>query len=118
MAALLEVLRAEVGLSDEDVVPVPFLHRTVGVRSAAYQPGTTNLLVLSPTLVVAPDPHGPVVDGRDPFKTHLEQALAPHGVTVAWVDDFALLHEFVGGIHCGTNASRAIPAEPWWGALR
>lgn len=117
MEVMLDRLRAEIGLLDEDIVPAPFLHHTVGGRSAAYQPGTANLLALSPSLVAAPDPHGPMVDGQDVFKAQLEQALAPHGVSVWWVDGWSLLHEFIGEVHCGTNASRAIPEARWWEAM-
>lgn len=116
MDAMLAVLRGALELGDAEVIPAPFLHHDEGGRSAAYQPGTTNLLVLSPTLVAVADPHGPLVDGVDPFKAQLEQALAPHGLTVAWIDDWDLLHRFVGEVHCGTNALRAVPATPWWAA--
>jgi protein-arginine deiminase len=108
------VLRAALELGDADVIPAPFLHHGEGARSAAFQPGTANLLVLSPSLVVVADPHGPLVDGVDPFKAQLEQALAPHGLTVAWIDEWDLLHRFVGEVHCGTNALRAVPSAPWW----
>ncbi|MCI0569443.1 MAG: protein-arginine deiminase domain-containing protein [Myxococcaceae bacterium] len=86
------------------------------VRLVAYQPGTVNLLALSRTHVVAPDPHGPVVDGRDLFRVQLEEALAPLGITVLWVDSWDYLHQYKGEVHCGTNTVRALQAAPWWEA--
>jgi protein-arginine deiminase len=112
--AQLATLRAELGLTDADLVRVPFLFQPTGRGVTAYQPGTVNLLVLSRTAVVAPDPHGPVVDGKDLFKAHLEAALAPHGITVHWVDDWNLYHRGLGNVHCATNALRQVPAVKWW----
>jgi protein-arginine deiminase len=118
MEELLAALKAETGLTDAEVVRVPFLHTWHGGRAAAYQPGTTNLLVLSPTRVLAPDPLGPVVDGKDVFRAQLEGALAPLGVGVGWVDAWEYLHLRSGEVHCGTNALRALPRTPWWSAGR
>jgi protein-arginine deiminase len=112
--AQLATLRAELGLTDADLVRVPFLFQPTSRGVTAYQPGTVNLLVLSRTAVVAPDPHGPVIDGKDLFKAHLEAALAPHGITVHWVDDWNLYHRGLGNVHCATNAVRQVPDVKWW----
>lgn len=112
--AQLEIVRAATGLGDDEIVRVPFLHHAVAGRSVAYQPGTVNLLALTRTLVAAPDPHGPVVDGEDVFKAQLEEALGAHGIDVRWIDDWDLLHRHNGEVHCGTNARRAIPDARWW----
>jgi protein-arginine deiminase len=40
-------------------------------------------------------------------------ALAPHGVTVQFVEDWEY-HVGGGELHCGTNAARAIPTAKWW----
>lgn len=112
--AQLEIVRAATGLGDDEIVRVPFLHHAVAGRSVAYQPGTVNLLALTRTLVAAPDPHGPVVDGEDVFKAQLEEALGAHGIDVRWIDDWDLLYRHNGEVHCGTNARRAIPDARWW----
>jgi protein-arginine deiminase len=112
--AQLDIVRAETGLTDEEIVRVPFLHHSVSGKATAYQPGTVNLLALSRTRVVAPDPHGPLIDGVDPFKRQLEEALAEHGIEVTWIDAWDLYHRQLGEVHCGTNASRAIPDVKWW----
>ncbi|XXF81582.1 protein-arginine deiminase family protein [Myxococcaceae bacterium GXIMD 01537] len=110
----LEVLRREVGLTDEDLIRVPYFFQKVKNQSAAYQPGTVNLLVLSRTMVVAPNPHGPVIDGKDILKDAFETALAARGVSVRWLDDWMLYHRYVGNVHCSTNVIREIPSARWW----
>jgi protein-arginine deiminase len=110
----LDILKTATGLTDDEIIRVPFLHRAISGRSVAYQPGMANLLVASPTMVVAPDPEGPLVDGVDPFKAHLETALAARGITVRWSDVWDLLHRNSGEVHCGTNATRALPTARWW----
>ncbi|MGA9520049.1 MAG: protein-arginine deiminase family protein [Myxococcaceae bacterium] len=112
--AQLEILRRETGITDAEIVRVPFLHQPVDGTSLAYQPGTVNLLSINERNVLAPDPFGPVINGKDIFKAQLEEALAPYGITVRWVDDWNLYHRLAGEVHCGTNAARTIPAEKWW----
>jgi protein-arginine deiminase len=107
-------LKAETGLTDAEIIRVPFLHDVYYDLSVAYQPGTVNLYVLSGSVVAVPDPHGPIIDGKDLFKTQLEAALAPHQVTVKWVENWNLYHRLGGEVHCGTNAIRQVPSQKWW----
>jgi protein-arginine deiminase len=116
--AQVAIVRAATGLGEDEIVRVPFLHHETNDKSAAYQPGTVNLLALSRTRVVAPDPHGPVIDGEDIFKRQLEEELGRLGIGVSWIDDWDVYHRHVGEVHCGTNASRAIPDVKWWEAGR
>lgn len=108
------ILKAETGLTDAEIVRVPFLHDLYYDFSIAYQPGTVNLFVLSDSVVAVPDPHGPIIDGKDLFKTQLEAALAPYQVTVKWVENWNLYHRLGGEVHCGTNAIRQVPSQKWW----
>ena len=112
--AQLEILEQETGLSEDEIIRVPYLHQPVDGYSVAYQPGTVNLISISPTHVGVPDPHGPVIDGVDIFKKQLEDALTPHGISISWIDDWALYHALDGEVHCGTNAARSIPSVKWW----
>ncbi|WP_426744984.1 protein-arginine deiminase family protein [Myxococcus faecalis] len=119
MAALeieeqLAVLREETGITDAEVVRVPFLFQGSTNGATALQPGTVNLLSVSRSLVIAPDPHGPVIDGKDLFKAQLEQALAPHGIRVHWSDTWDLYHVGGGEVHCATNAARVPSPVKWW----
>lgn len=112
--AQLNILKAETGITDAEIVRVPFLHQPVDGYSLAYQPGTVNMFVLNDKVVAAPDPHGPNINGVDIFKKQLEDALAPHGYTVKWIEDWNLYHRLAGEVHCGTNAAREIPNAKWW----
>jgi protein-arginine deiminase len=112
--AQLDIIKRETGITDAEIVRVPFLHEPVDGASLAYQPATVNLLSINEHNVLAPDPFGPVIDGKDIFKTQLEDALAPYKIIVHWIDDWNLYHRYAGEVHCGTNAARAIPAEAWW----
>ncbi|MCP3104344.1 protein-arginine deiminase domain-containing protein [Myxococcus sp. K15C18031901] len=110
----LTVLREETGLTDDEIVRVPFLFQDFANGAGALQPGTVNLLSVSRSLVIAPDPHGPLVGGQDPFKVQLEQALAPYGIRVHWTDTWELYHLGGGEVHCATNSARAVPSTKWW----
>ncbi|MFZ5468154.1 MAG: protein-arginine deiminase family protein [Myxococcota bacterium] len=112
--AQLAILRQATGLTDAEVVPIPFLHEQYAGYSLAYQPGTVNALVLNDKFLVMPDPFGPVINGQDIFKEQIRTALAPYGYTVHFVDDWNLYHRNMGEVHCATNTARAIPAAKWW----
>ncbi len=110
----LEIIKAATGLTDAEIVKVPFLHEKVQGESLAYQPGTVNGLVLDAHNFLAPQPHGPQIDGKDPFQEQLSTALAALGIQVRWGEDWDLYHRNDGEVHCATNAARAIPSTRWW----
>lgn len=116
--AQLEILARETGVTEEETVKIPFLHWDTYGGSVAYQPGMVNALVLDPTHIASPDPHGPQIDGKDPFKTNVETSLGEKGVSVSWVEDWDGYHRNLGEVHCGSNVIRAIPATKWWEAAR
>ncbi len=45
--AQLEILKKETGLTDAEIVRVPFLHQPADGYSLAYQPGTVNVLSIN-----------------------------------------------------------------------
>lgn len=110
----LAILREETGLTDAEIIRVPFLFQEVTGALSALQPALLNLLSVSPTQVVAPEPHGPVVNGQDPFKAYFEEALAAYGIRVHWSDVWSPYHIGGGQVHCATNSAREIPAAKWW----
>jgi protein-arginine deiminase len=112
--AQLAILKQQTGITDAEIVRVPFLHEKVYGASVAYQPGTVNLLVVNDSNVVVADPFGPMIQGQDIFKVHLEAALGEYGYTIRWIDDWNLYHRNLGEVHCATNATRAIPEALWW----
>jgi protein-arginine deiminase len=116
--AQLELVRAETGLTDDEIIRVPFLHESVSGYSIAYQPGMVNGIYLSPTHFVAPRPYGPILDGEDIFEKPLRDALAAEGIEVTYIDDWSLYHVNEGEVHCGSNATRETSAaQTWWEAL-
>ncbi|MCC6749276.1 MAG: protein-arginine deiminase [Deltaproteobacteria bacterium] len=112
--AQLAILKKETGLTEDEIVRLPFLHYPVAALSVAYQPGTVNLFYVKDGTVIAPETHGPVVDGTDVFKDQMEKALAAHGVAVKWLENWDLYHRNMGEVHCATNTARAIPSAKWW----
>jgi protein-arginine deiminase len=114
IAAQLGQLKTATGITDAELVKVPFLLMQASGYSVAFQPGTVNLLVLDAAHIASPDPHGPVIGGVDIFEKQMVDAFAPFGVTVHFIEDWDLYHRLDGEVHCGTNATRAIPSAKWW----
>ena len=112
--AQLEIVKKETGLTEDEIIRVPFLHTEYDGKSAAYQPGTVNGVYVSDTHFGAPDPHGPEIDGKDIFKTALSEPLAKLGITVDFIEDWDEYHLGIGEVHCGTNSTRKIPEARWW----
>ncbi|MBI5533296.1 MAG: protein-arginine deiminase [Deltaproteobacteria bacterium] len=110
----IETIKKETGLTDEEIVHLPFLHYPAYGFSLAWQPGTVNSTYLSDSHFAAPDPHGPIIDGKDIFKTQLEEALKPYGITVDWVENWNLYHRLEGEVHCGSNVMRQTTGPKWW----
>jgi protein-arginine deiminase len=106
--------KKETGITDAEIVPVPFLHYPAYGYSLAWQPGTVNATYLADGHLAAPDPHGPMLEGKDIFKTQLEQALQPFGITVHWVENWDLYHRLEGEVHCGSNVMREVTGPAWW----
>jgi protein-arginine deiminase len=111
----LATIKAETGLTDAEIVKIPTLFDNASGYSVAYQPGTVNGIYLSDTVFGPPDPHGPVIGGQDIFKVQMQSALQPYGVSVHFIEDWDLYHRLDGEVHCGSNTTRAIPANTkWW----
>jgi len=115
IAGQIQTIEQATGLTDADIIHVPFLHEPVMGLSLAYQPGTVNALYYAQDTFAAPDPHGPIINGVDIFKDQLETALAAINIKVVWVEDWDLYHRLSGEVHCGTNSKRGLlDGEQWW----
>ena len=114
VAAQVDIIKAETGLTDAEIVKVPFLHENLNGASVAYQPGMVNGIYIADKHFVSPDPHGPVIGGQDIFKQAMSAALAPHNITVHFAEDWDTYHRQLGEVHCGTNSTRQIPQAKWW----
>jgi protein-arginine deiminase len=112
--AQLAKVKAETGLTDAEIIKIPFLHTSMQGGSYAYIPGMVNGILVSDTHFVVPNPHGPVIDGADIFQKTMTERLAPLGVTVDFAEDWDEYHAALGEVHCGSNARRKIPDTKWW----
>lgn len=111
----LQTIKQETGLTDAEIVHVPVLFESTQGYLVAYTPGTVNGLYYADDTFAPPDPHGPMINGKDIFKDQLEQALGALGIKVAWVEDWDLYHALSGEVHCGSNSKRGLmPGEQWW----
>lgn len=111
------ILTQTVGLVPADIVRAPVLHHGTGGYSVAFQPGMVNGISLG-DVFGAPDPHGPSINGEDPFKEAFVGAVQPHGIDVRWVEDWDMYHRLDGEVHCGSNTRRAVlPSAKWWSAF-
>lgn len=121
-------LQAEIGLSADEIIEMPFLFDEVQYGQTsyniAYQPGTVNSLVMGDTIVI-PKPFGPNIGGVDIFEADLEQRLGTalnqlgadgQGMDVFFADDWDVYHRLDGEVHCGTNPEAPAPfsSVSWW----
>ncbi len=115
--AQVAIMLRETGLRAEELVRVPVLfHKPPSVGLfVAYSPGIPNGISFDERTFAAPDPHAPVVDGRDIFQVATVRALRENGVRVRWVEDLGWAHYGGGEVHCTTNAWRDTSGQrPWW----
>ncbi|MDB4930911.1 MAG: hypothetical protein JWM10_3395 [Myxococcaceae bacterium] len=114
-----EALQTEAGLSDAEVIEIPFLMWEIeNGQGAAYMPGTVNLLLYGHSVTMA-KPHAALVNGVDFMQTYLSGLMRAEGITAHFAEQWDILHAAEGEVHCGTNALRRIPAHgAWWEANR
>ena len=108
--AVRRTLQDGLGVADEDIIEIPVLFSASWDRyPGRYGAETVNMvnsLLLGDVLIV-PDPHGPLVDGKDVLLEAVKDRLEPLGIRVWAVDDFYPYHRYGGEVHCGTNATRS-----------
>jgi len=112
--AVRQQMKNGLGIAEADIVDVPALfEKDSGGRGVAHMPNMVNALVLGSHFITS-DPFGPVDGGVDQFKAPIVSALTAIGMVVDFVDDWYPYHQWLGEVHCGTNAIRTPPAESWW----
>lgn len=118
---ILATLKAELGLTDADVIKIPALFETVSGcngRVAALLPGMVNLVVAKvagTTHLFTADPFfraSGAAQSADPVIAAFSAAM-PAGIELHFVDDWDVYHMGLGEVHCGSNVKRA-PAGAWW----
>jgi len=102
-------LQDGLGVADEDIIEIPVLFNSLGQEfPGRFLSETTNMvnsLLIGKTFIV-PDPHGPLVNGKDVLLEAVKDRLEPLGCRVLAVDNFFPYHRYLGEVHCGTNATR------------
>ena len=125
----LAILKAELGLTDDDIIKLPMLFERVegcGGTTATFFPGTVNMTVVQrvadgdTTHVFMADPFlRPTQTANDasreddPFIRNVE-ALLPANLEPHWLDDWDWYHMQLGEVHCGSNTVRTPAAPGWW----
>ncbi|NWQ70019.1 PADI1 deiminase, partial [Neopipo cinnamomea] len=107
------LLKQELGLSEQDIVDIPQLFILMGSRAEALFPDMVNMLVLGRHLGI-PKPFGPVVGGQCCLEQRVRELLEPLGLTCTFIDDYFSYHVLSGDVHCGTNVRRKPFAFKWW----
>ncbi|KFA55167.1 hypothetical protein S40293_09092 [Stachybotrys chartarum IBT 40293] len=96
------------------VAPAALKRRQTAVpQAAAHYPSAVNGVVLSNSYYLAPNPWGPVIDGKDILAEAINAAYAQVGYTVHYIDDWFSHHQGFGEVHCGTNVWRETN-RIWW----
>ncbi|NXL78733.1 PADI1 deiminase, partial [Leptocoma aspasia] len=108
-----DLLKQELGLSEQDIVDIPQLFILTNSRADALFPDMVNMLVLGRHLGI-PKPFGPVVGGRCCLEQRVRELLEPLGLSCTFIDDFFSYHVLSGDVHCGTNVRRKPFAFKWW----
>jgi protein-arginine deiminase len=107
--AVRRTLQDGLGVTDADIIEIPVLFNSDGRwypdRYFAETANMVNGLLLGNDYIV-PDPHGPLVDGKDVLLQAVKDRLEPLGCRVVPLDCFYPYHRWGGEIHCGTNATR------------
>ena len=136
MDAGIAALKKAIGLTDDEIVEIPFLFERVftgepssvnGYEFIAHMVGTVNLREVNGVLGIG-KPHGVVVDGVDWFEKDLKDRLSTPvsglgtdgmGLPITFVEDWDDYHIFGGEVHCGTNTGvTSMPTVAWWQAGR
>jgi protein-arginine deiminase len=110
--AVRRTLQTGLGIADADIIEIPVLFNS----SPKWYPGryfaeTVNMVnsLLIRNELIVPDPHGPIVDGKDVLLQAVKDRLESLGCEVRPVENFYPYHRYGGEVHCGTNATRRLP---------
>ncbi len=116
ITGMIEALSEALGLTEEDLVPVPVLFEELYGELVAYTPSPVSGLLLG-DVIVLPEPFGPEINGQDGLKVELEGILGGEGLTLRYVDSWAGYHRLLGGVRSGVSLE-APPSsdEAWWTA--
>jgi protein-arginine deiminase len=122
---ILERFIDELGLSPEEILPMPSLFEEAGFCGgdlAALIPGMVNMIVANRgnrTDVFLADPftrnsaNADFYQEDDPIIQFVESTF-PETLDFHFVDNWNVYHLGLGEVHCGTNMTRTPPNPNWW----
>lgn len=87
--------------------------QTSNPQFASFYPATINGLVFANRKYLAPNPWGPIINGKDIIATAVSEAYAKANFHVTYMDDWFDHHKGGGESHCGTNIARDA-SQKWW----
>ncbi|KAF4980424.1 hypothetical protein FDECE_17885 [Fusarium decemcellulare] len=120
--ANIKILEKEVGLGHEDIIRIPALYEgnnfsgadSSRLQGRAFFPGAVNNLVLTGyKTCAAPNPWGPVIEGKDIIGEAIKAKYSEIGIEMKFIDDWNTHHNFGGEVHCGSNSIRDMSGR-WW----
>jgi len=106
---LLKKLKREFQLTDEQIIMVPVLF---GYSGYAWSPNLVNSAVVNGELL-ASNPRGPIINGRDYFQEQFRQLIAVSGLNVHFLED-TYYQELRGNTRDATNTTRQGEEKPFW----
>ncbi len=118
----IEILKAELGLTEDDIIRIPALYEEVqgcGSATAALIPGTVNLIVANlegeTPMIFTADPffRGTGETQEDDIFIAEVEAMLPAELDIYWLDDWDAYHAALGEVHCGSNVVRTPPKQDW-----
>ncbi|KJZ80347.1 hypothetical protein HIM_00197 [Hirsutella minnesotensis 3608] len=80
---------------------------------SSFYPGSVNGVVVGERKVIAANPWGPVVDGKDLLATAVREAYSRVNFTILFIDSWFSHHLGSGEVHCGSNTLRDMNHR-WW----
>ncbi|MEG4317906.1 MULTISPECIES: protein-arginine deiminase family protein [unclassified Microcoleus] len=109
---LLEKLKREFSLADDQIIQVPAMF---GYSGYAWWPNMVNSVPVNGKLLVS-NPRGAMIDGLDYTQERLRQLLLTAGVSVSFLDD-RYYQELKGNVQSATNTVRKPEPIPFWQSL-
>uniref|UniRef100_F7CYE7 protein-arginine deiminase n=1 Tax=Monodelphis domestica TaxID=13616 RepID=F7CYE7_MONDO len=117
-----EILKQELGLTEQDIIDIPQLFRLKlkvsrnELKAEALFPDMVNMLVLGKHLGI-PKPFGPIINGQCCLEEKVRALLEPLGLKCTFIDDYFTYHILSGEVHCGTNVQRKPFPFKWWNMM-
>ena len=109
---LIEKLKQEFNLSDDQIIQVPAMF---GYSGYAWWPNMVNSVVINGELLVS-NPGGALINGRDYTEENFRRLVSDSSLNINFMDD-RYYQELRGNVHDATNTTRLGKNNPFWEAL-